>query len=119
MDDETRRLYEQGNKARISGEYAEAQPLLEQAVRACPEAAECWWALGHVLLNTGEFDYAIARFRKAIELAPDCLRFMVDLAKSLEMLGEYEEARPLLERVIELDPAAREADEARKSLTYY
>lgn len=119
MDEETRRLFEQGNKARVSGDYAEAQPLLEQAIRACPEAAECWWSLGHVLLNTGEFEYAIARFRKAIELAPDCQRFILDLAKSLEMLGEFDDAKPLLEQVIELDPSAKEAEEARKSLSYY
>jgi tetratricopeptide (TPR) repeat protein len=119
MDEETQRLYEQGNRARLDGDYASAQPLLEQAVRRCPDAAECWWALGHVLLNTGEFDRAIARFTKACELEPANVRFLLDLAKTLEMLGEYDQARPYLERIIELAPESREAVEARKNLSYY
>ena len=119
MDEATRRLYEEGNQARINGDYPTAQPLLEQALGACPEAAECWWALGHVRLNTGEFDEAIESMRKAVELAPDCALFVLDLAKSLEMLGEFDDAKPLLEQVIEMDETSREAQEARKSLSYY
>lgn len=119
MDEETRRLFEEGNRARLDGDYGTAQPLLEQAVRRCPDAAECWWALGHVLLNTGEFDRAISRMSKACELEPNNARFLLDLAKSLEMLGEYEQARPYLERIIELDPNSREAAEAKKNLSYY
>jgi tetratricopeptide (TPR) repeat protein len=119
MDEDTRRLYDEGNQARIAGDYDKAQPLLEQAIRSCPDAADCWWALAHVLLNTGEFDYAISRFKKAIELEPSTVRYVLDLAKSLEMLGEFEAARPVLEKVIEMDPDSREAADARKSLSYY
>ena len=119
MDEETQRIYDEANKARISGDYETALPLLETAVRACPDAACCWWALGHVLLNTGDFDRAIARMQKATELEPANLKYILDLAKSLEMLGEYDQARPILERVIELDGESREAAEARKNLSYY
>ena len=119
MDEDTQRLYDEGNQARVRGDYDTAQPLLEQAVRACPEAAQCWWALAHVLLNTGDFDRSISRFEKAIELEPENQRFLVDMARSLEMLGEYERAKPLLERVLEISPTTREAEDARKSLSYY
>jgi tetratricopeptide (TPR) repeat protein len=119
MDEETRRLYEEGNQARLAGDYEAAQLLLEQAVRGCPDSAACWWALGHVLLNMGDFDHAIARMNKACELEPDNLRYLLDLAKSLEMLGEYEQARPHLEHIIEVDGGSREAAEAKKSLSYY
>ncbi len=119
MDEQTRRLFDEANKARVGGDYATAQPLLEDAIRGCPDSADCWWALAHVLLNTGEFEVAITHFRKAIELDPVSQRFVLDLAKSLEMLGEFDEARPLLDQVIGMDPATREADEARKSLSYY
>jgi len=119
MDEETQQLYEEANQARLSGDYAKAQPLLEDAVRACHDAAVCWWALGHVLLNTGDFDRAIARMEKATELEPENQRYWLDLAKSLEMLGEYERARPALEKILEIDGSTREAGEARKSLAYY
>lgn len=119
MDDETRRLYEEGNQARLSGDYGTAQPLLEDAIRACPGEPRCWWALGHVLMNIGEFDLAASRFQKAIELAPENQTFLLDLAKLLEMLGEFDAARPYLERILELDGSTKEADGARKSLSYY
>jgi len=119
MDQEAQELYTEGNQARLSGDYETALGLLERAVRACPDAPQCWWALAHVLLNTGDFDRAISRFERAIELDPESQRFVVDLAKSLEMLGEFERAKPLLERAIEMDEKTREADEARKSLRYY
>lgn len=119
MDDGGRRLFEEGNQARMSGDYERARPLLEDAVRACPEAAERWWALGHVLLNIGEFESSISRFEKAVELEPSNQRLALDLAKSLQMLGEYEQAKPLLERIIEVDSKTAEAEEARKSLSYY
>ena len=83
MDDATQRLYEEGNKARLSGDYATAQPLLEDAVRACPDEARCWWALGHVMMNLGEFEVASSRFEKAIGLAPQNQTYLLDLAKLL------------------------------------
>ena len=119
MDEATKGLLEEGNQARIDGDYDKALPLLEEAVRASPDVAKCWWALGHVLLNSGDFDVAISRFEKAVELDPDDLLFALDIAKSLEMLGEFERAQPVLERIVELDPSSKEAAEARKSLAYY
>jgi tetratricopeptide (TPR) repeat protein len=119
MDEEIQRLFDEGNRARLSGDYAAAQPLLEDAIRACPDAARCWWALGHVLMNLGEFETAASRFEKAIELEPKNQTFMLDLAKLFEMLGEFDAARPVLERIIEVDGSSKEADGARKSLSYY
>ena len=118
MDEATKSLYEQANQARLSGNYEAALPLLEDAVRACPDEASCWWALGHVLMNTGDFDRAIARFEKCIELDPANARYALDLAKMLEMLGEFDQAKPWLEKVVEIG-TGKEADEARKSLSYY
>ena len=119
MDEATLRLYTEGNQARICGDYDTALPLLQQALEGCPDSAQCMWALAHVLLNTGEFDVAIERFEAALALEPENVRFIVDLAKSLEMLGEFDRAKPCLEDVLRLAPGTREAEEARKSLSYY
>lgn len=119
MDQDAQRLYDEGNRARLSGDYETARACLEQATAGCPTAACCWWALGHVLLNTGDFELSIAQFERAIQLEPDNAHYILDLAKSLEMLGEFDQARPYLERTIALAPSSREAEEARKSLSYY
>jgi len=119
MEEATQRLYEQAEQARLSGDYATAKSLLEQVAQACPNQACCHWSMGHVLMNSGDFDGAPVEFRLACELEPDNPRYLLDLAKFLEMLGEFDEARPYLERVLEVAPSSREAGEAKKSLSYY
>jgi len=103
----------------LSGDYDQALPLLQEALQACPEAPPCLWALGHVLLNTGAFEEAIESFVRATELDTTNLLYALDLAKSLEMLGEFDRAKPLLEMIVTTEPTSRFADEARKSLRYY
>jgi Flp pilus assembly protein TadD len=119
MDENTQRLFQEANQARLSGDYDQALPLLQQALEACPESPQCLWAMGHVLLNTGLFEEAIASLEKAVELDAGNALYVLDLAKSLEMLGEFERAKPMLEKVVEMEPGSRHADEARKSLRYY
>ena len=119
MDEAIQRLYEEANAARLGGDYATALPLLEEALAACPDASCCHWALGHVFMNTGEFEIAIERFECAIALDPSNARYVLDLAKMLEMLGEFDAAKPVLEKVMAMSPGSPEADAARKSLSYY
>ena len=119
MDETTKKLYEEANAARLSGDYDTALPLLEEALATCPDAASCHWAMGHVLMNTGEFEVAIERFNRSIELDPTNARYVLDLAKMLEMLGEFDAAKPILEKIIEIWPGTQESDAARKSLAYY
>ncbi len=119
MDEATKCLFDKADTARLSGDYAAAQPLLEQAIAGCPDEPECYWALGHVLLNTGDFDGAPVAFGKSVELDPENPRYVLDLARFHEMLGDFDAAKPLLERVVEMAPKSREAGEALKSLSYY
>ena len=119
MAEDTQRLYEEGNQARVSGDYDTARSLLTQALAASPEDPQCLWAMGHVQLNCGEFDECVETFQKVTDLQPQNAKYALDLAKSYEMLGMFEEAKPWLERVIEIDGSSPEAEEARKSLSYY
>lgn len=119
MEEALQRLYEQAEQARLSGDYTTAQSLLEQIAQACPSQACCHWSMGHVLMNSGDFDAAPVEFQTACDLEPDNPKFLLDLAKFLEMLGEFEQARPYLEKVLEVAPTSREASEAKKSLSYY
>ena len=114
-----RELLQQANGHRTNGEYEQAQALYEQLVAEEPGNTEAWWGLAHTVMNQGDFDTAREHFRQAVELAPQNQRFLCDFAMLYTMLGQHEEAKPLFERVIEIDATAQEATEAKKQLSYY
>jgi cytochrome c-type biogenesis protein CcmH/NrfG len=103
---------------RIAGNYDEALVLYRQVIEADAGASEGWWGLGLVLMNTGEFDEALEALAKAGEIE-ERGRYLLDLAKLQTMLGMDDEAKPLFERVVALDPGSREAEDARNQLRYY
>lgn len=113
------KLLQQAHEHRVNGEYEQARPLYEQIVGEESDNAEAWWGLAHTVMNQGEFEAAGEHFARAVQLAPQNQRFIYDYAMLHTMLGQYEEAKPLFERVIEIDPMAREAAEAKKQLSYY
>jgi tetratricopeptide (TPR) repeat protein len=103
---------------RVGGQYDEAHALYRQALEADESAAEAWWGLGLTLMNMGEFDESISSLEKAVAIEPASQRYLLDLGKHLAMLGMYEEAKPVFERILELNDTSREADEARNQLRY-
>lgn len=104
---------------RISGAYEDAAVLYRQLLDDDGQVAEAWWGLGLVLMNIGEFDEALEALDKALTIDPNQLKFLLDLGKLQTMLGMFEEAKPVFERIVELDGSSREADEARNQLRYY
>jgi Flp pilus assembly protein TadD len=119
MDPATASKLEQAEQSRINGDYDAAQPLYEEIVVAAPDCSRAWWGLAHVLMNIGEFDLAVEKFRRASEIDPANQRYILDHGMMHAMLSEFEEARVLFERVISLNPSSHQADEARKQLSYY
>jgi tetratricopeptide (TPR) repeat protein len=103
---------------RIGGQYEAAQDLYKQLVAGDDSLAEAWWGMGLTLMNLGEFEESITCLEKAISLRPESQRYLLDLGKHQTMLGMYDEAKPVFERIIELDGSSREADEARNQLRY-
>jgi len=112
-------LLQQANQRRINGEYEQAQALYEQIVAEEASNAEACWGLAHTVMNQGEFELAGEHFHRAVQLAPQNQRFLYDFAMLHTMLGQYEEAKPLFEQVIKIDPTAPEAIEAKKQLSYW
>lgn len=104
---------------RVSGNYDDAQVLYQQLVAADETLAEAWWGLGLTLMNQGEFDESIACLQKATALEPNSQRYLLDLGKHQTMIGLFDDAKPVFERIIELNESSREADEARNQLRYY
>lgn len=115
---ETSQQLQAAHSLRISGSYDDALPLYREIVAAEPESAEGWWGLGLVLMNVGEFDEALETLAKAVEI-DERAKFLLDLGKLQTMLGMFDEAKPVFERVVALDGGSREADDARNQLRYY
>ena len=111
-------LQRQANAHRTEGSYEQAKTLYEQVLTEDPGNADAWWGLGHTVMNQGEFEAATEHFGQAVQIAPQNQRFLYDFAMLHTMLGQYEEARPLFERVVALDPTAKEAAGARQQLAY-
>lgn len=111
-------LLQQAHNHRTSGQYGQAEALYRALLEQDENCAEACWGLGHTLMNEGDFDACAEFFRRASELEPTNLLFLLDLAKFLTMLGEYEEARPLFIRIIEIGGNERIVSEAKKQLSY-
>lgn len=64
-------LYAAAVKAVKANDYRAAIPLLEKVVAANAEHADAFNYLGYSHRNLGEFDKAMAHYRKALELNPN------------------------------------------------
>lgn len=104
---------------RIAGEYDAAHELYQRIVQLDESVGDAWWGLGLTLMNMGEFDESIACLEKASSIDPQNQRYLLDLGKHQTMLGMFDEAKPVFERVVALDDSTREAEDARNQLRYY
>lgn len=101
---------------------AEADALRKEALAEATEAArlaatapDAWQVLGAAQFEAGKFDDAASSYRRAAELRPDDPISLLGLGLALARLGLWEEARPHLLRVLQLDTGAR-AERARSEL---
>jgi Flp pilus assembly protein TadD len=67
--------------------------------------------MGGALAGEGRVDEAIAHFRQAITISPNCAAFHANLANALIELGRPDEARAEFRKVLELDSNDAEAYE--------
>lgn len=112
-------MLEQAHEHRINGEYDAAIDLYNQVLAAAPDLAEALWGLGLSLMNTGEFDEALAMIVRACDLEPDNQLYLLDAGKHYTMLGMYDEAKPFFERTVALGADTKYGADAQKQLSYY
>jgi Tfp pilus assembly protein PilF len=94
------------------GELAQNKPqyvasylkVLDQLEQTQSDNALVQAALGRRDLKNGNFSNAASHLRRSIEAGPSVATTYADLADALTHLGQTVEARPLIEKAIQLDP---------------
>ena len=81
--------------------------FLRAAVAVRPSSDTAYALLGRALRDAGDADGAVAVFRKAVDLNPNC-PVVKDLSRVLAPRGELEDARGLWEKVLGGDPPEHE-----------
>ena len=81
----------------------EAGPAFEALVEGWPDEPWVHYAQGVFLLRSGNAG-GLAALRRELEVKPDNVMACLEIAFELILRGEYEEARPLSEKAVELAP---------------
>ncbi len=120
MDAAAQAKLAEAHQARIELDYERAKALFSELLAADSQCPQALHGMGFVLMmGFGEFADGLRMMEAAANRAPADQVILLDLAKSYAMLGEDEKARPVLERVLALDPETKQGREACKQLQYY
>lgn len=93
----------------LLGRHEEALSAVERALGKAPTSADAWYQRGAVKLAAKDLAGAEQDLRRALEINASHTAAMNDLAVLLIVRGDRDEARNLLERVLEVNPADRGA----------
>jgi adenylate cyclase len=97
-----------GNTLTQAGRPEEAIPLLQKVIRLNPLGPAYIYAnLGRALQLTRRYEEAVSAFKEAIHRGPDTASHYAELATTYVMMGRGEEAIPLLQKAIRLNPNAQ------------
>lgn len=80
----------------------------KQALRLAPDYVDAWYALGEESRLRGDFEVAIAYFRKAVDTGKADGRVFLSLAGLLIQQGRAGEALPYVEQYLEIFPQSIE-----------
>src|SRR5690606_9830974 len=93
FDDEvTAKQFEKGKEALIKGQYDVALDMLKEVAKATPDSAEVQIALGKTYAQKNFKKPCLDAFKKALQLEPDKVEYLLDYANALYKLRAYEEA---------------------------
>jgi adenylate cyclase len=94
-----------GANLRWADRCAEAIPILQKAMRLSPiPPYVCLAALAQCYRTTGQYEEAIALYRKVLQKEPNQLPAQVALTVSLMQAGKEHEARVEAAKVLRIDP---------------
>ena len=114
MVDDIASVFAAGVQSRLEGRYDQAESHFKAVIAAQPNNPDAHHELG-LVYSFIVHDDCIPELETAVRLQPDSVTFLVTLAKTRTMFGDYAEAKALFERVLLLDPFN---DEANKNLEF-
>ncbi len=92
------------------GRFTDAIPWYERAVALGPRAAALWSGLGTCQHRIGDHARARESFSRALEHGGEDPKAMVNMASMLLAEQRYDEAQPLLERALAIEPGFDDAE---------
>jgi len=94
--------YHLGEISLRDGRLLEAEAYLLKAYQAIPESPQARILLAGIYFATEEFDRSLEFYDLTLEISPAYRDALLGKAICLSYLGKYEEALPVLERILEL-----------------
>lgn len=91
--------------------------LLKQIADENPEYAEAQFQLGKLSMQSRQFDKAVGRFEKVLELAPDRVKALFYLGNAHASLGNKELAIRVFEKYLEYDEASEDREQVMNLIT--
>lgn len=97
-------LFQQGNAAQDSGQYAAAEQIFRQVIRRDPQSAEAYNNLGNALADQNQLEAAIRAYNQAIALDPNYAEAYNNRGYALQLQGQLELEIASHQTAIRLDP---------------
>lgn len=94
----SQQLIEEARAAFIEGDYAIAEPLLNQPTLLNSKNPEVLQMLATIYYDQGKFNKAINTFKKALEIEPHYTDAAVGLSIILNDIGRYDDAKKIFEQ---------------------
>ncbi|MEK7284051.1 MAG: tetratricopeptide repeat protein [Acidobacteriota bacterium] len=105
------RMYQEGTR-----NTPRAVELYHEALAAWPGYPLALLGLGIMMEKSGDLNVAARYFERGARERPDEPQFKVRLASALVQAGREEQARPILNEIVQRWPDSREAEAARKMM---
>ncbi len=102
---ESRQLSQRGLNAMEKGDFASAESLLADAVKACPQDVDARRQYAEALVQQGEPQVALEHLMKAMLLAPDDMQLAVRAGEVQLSLGRLDDARQMANTVLDMTPS--------------
>jgi tetratricopeptide (TPR) repeat protein len=87
-----------------SQRFDEAIKILQELAAGEPRSAELAYKLGETYREKGDLNNAMEQFRKASQIAPNDINSLIQLALLLEGIGRRDQARPVYEQILRIQP---------------
>jgi tetratricopeptide (TPR) repeat protein len=94
-----------GNVLARAERYDEAIRVFDELSKHEPKSADLALKLGEVYRFKGDVNAALDHYRRAMSLAPNSAGPVMRVALLLESLGRRDEAKPMYEQILRMDPS--------------